>query len=208
MAKKGGSKQKKMNARVDFTPMVDMIMLLVTFFMLCTTLIKPQTMEISMPSDKNDLNEDNQSQIAASKAITILLDENNKIYYYTGKPDEAKLVETSYGKDGIRNALMHLNAAAQQQVQALKKEFETKRSSNPTVDAKNQEEYKKRLADIKNGKNTPNVIIKATDKATYKNLIDVLDEMQICSIGKYVIDNIADGDLAKIKDYKANPAQQ
>lgn len=197
-----------MNARVDFTPMVDMIMLLVTFFMLCTTLIKPQTMEISMPSDKNDLNEDNQSQIAASKAITILLDENNKIYYYTGKPDEAKLVETSYGKDGIRNALMHLNAAAQQQVQALKKEFETKRSSNPTVDAKNQEEYKKRLADIKNGKNTPNVIIKATDKATYKNLIDVLDEMQICSIGKYVIDNIADGDLAKIKDYKANPAQQ
>lgn len=208
MAKKGGSKQKKMNARVDFTPMVDMIMLLVTFFMLCTTLIKPQTMEISMPSDKNDLNEDNQSQIAASKAITILLDENNKIYYYTGKPDEAKLVETSYGKDGIRAALMRLNAAAQQQVQALKKEFETKRSSNPTVDAKNQEEYKKRLADIKNGKNTPNVIIKATDKATYKNLIDVLDEMQICSIGKYVIDNIADGDLAKIKDYKANPAQQ
>ena len=208
MAKKGGSKQKKMNARVDFTPMVDMIMLLVTFFMLCTTLIKPQTMEISMPSDKNDLNEDNQSQIAASKAITILLDENNKIYYYTGKPDEAKLVETSYGKDGIRNALMHLNAAAQQQVQALKKEFETRRSSNPTVDAKNQEEYKKRLADIKNGKNTPNVIIKATDKATYKNLIDVLDEMQICSIGKYVIDNIADGDLAKIKDYEANPAQQ
>lgn len=208
MAKKGGSKQKKMNARVDFTPMVDMIMLLVTFFMLCTTLIKPQTMEISMPSDKNDLNEDNQSQIAASKAITILLDENNKIYYYTGKPDEAKLVETTYGKDGIRNALMHLNAAAQQQVQALKKEFETRRSSNPTVDAKNQEEYKKRLADIKNGKNTPNVIIKATDKATYKNLIDVLDEMQICSIGKYVIDNIADGDLAKIKDYKANPAQQ
>lgn len=208
MAKKGGSKQKKMNARVDFTPMVDMIMLLVTFFMLCTTLIKPQTMEISMPSDKNDLNEDNQSQIAASKAITILLDENNKIYYYTGKPDEAKLVETTYGKDGIRTALMRLNAAAQQQVRALKKEFEQKRSSNPTVDAKNQEEYKKRLADIKNGKNTPNVIIKATDKATYKNLIDVLDEMQICSIGKYVIDNIADGDLAKIKDYKANPAQQ
>ena len=74
MARKGGSKQKKMNARVDFTPMVDMIMLLVTFFMLCTTLIKPQTMEISMPSDKEDLKENQQSQIAASKAVTILLD--------------------------------------------------------------------------------------------------------------------------------------
>lgn len=44
MAKKE-SKQKKMNVRVDFTPMVDMLMLLITFFMLCTSLSKPQTME-------------------------------------------------------------------------------------------------------------------------------------------------------------------
>ena len=43
--KKGGkSKQKKMTVRVDFTPMVDMNMLLITFFMLCTSLSKPQTM--------------------------------------------------------------------------------------------------------------------------------------------------------------------
>ncbi len=54
MAKKE-SKQKKMNVRVDFTPMVDMLMLLITFFMLCTSLSKPQTMELTMPS-----NDDNQ----------------------------------------------------------------------------------------------------------------------------------------------------
>lgn len=207
MARKGGSKQKKMNARVDFTPMVDMIMLLVTFFMLCTTLIKPQTMEITMPSDKEDLDEQNQSQIAASKAITILLDENNTIYYYTGKPDEAKLIGTTYGKDGIRAELLKLNAGARAKVEALKREFQLKRSSNVQQDAKNQEEYKARLKEIKNSDDTPNVIIKATEKATYKNLIDVLDEMQICSIGKYVIDKIADGDLAKIEAYKANPTQ-
>ena len=35
---KKGNKQKKMNIRVDFTPMVDMNMLLITFFMLCTSL--------------------------------------------------------------------------------------------------------------------------------------------------------------------------
>ena len=34
--KRGKSKQKKMTVRVDFTPMVDMNMLLITFFMLCT----------------------------------------------------------------------------------------------------------------------------------------------------------------------------
>lgn len=207
MARKGGSKQKKMNARVDFTPMVDMIMLLVTFFMLCTTLIKPQTMEIAMPSDKEDLDEQNQSQIAASKAITILIDGDNTLYYYTGKPDEAKLVKTSYGKDGIRAELLKRNAVARNKVEALKREFQLKRSSNVQQDVKNQEEYKKRLKEIKNSDDTPNVVIKATEKATYKNLIDVLDEMQICSIGKYVIDKIADGDVAKIEAYKANPAQ-
>ena len=44
-----------MTVRVDFTPMVDMNMLLITFFMLCTTLSKPQTMEISMPSNDKDI---------------------------------------------------------------------------------------------------------------------------------------------------------
>lgn len=55
---KKGSKQKKMNIRVDFTPMVDMNMLLITFFMLCTSLSKPQTMEISMPSNDKNITEE------------------------------------------------------------------------------------------------------------------------------------------------------
>ena len=207
MAKKTGSKQKKMNARVDFTPMVDMIMLLVTFFMLCTSLIKPQTMEIVMPSNKEDLTDDQKSQVAASKAITILIDEKDKLYYYTGLPDTAKLKETTYGQDGIRAALLSLNGVARVKIETLKREYALKQSSNPQVAAKNQEEYKEKVNKIKNGDDVPNVIIKATDNSTYKNLIDVLDEMQICWIGQYVIDKIADGDVAKIKEYEANPAK-
>lgn len=207
MAKKNSSKQKKMNARVDFTPMVDMIMLLVTFFMLCTSLIKPQTLEIVMPSNKEDLTDDQKNQVAASKAVTILIAEDNKLYYYTGLPDTAKLQETAYGKDGIRRVLLSLNRVAQSKIEALKREYALKQSSDPQTAARNQEEYKDKVSEIKNSDVTPNVIIKAEDKSNFENLIQVLDEMQICWIGKYVIDNIADGDLAKIKDYQAHPAK-
>ena len=64
-----------------------------------------------------------------------------------------------------------------------------------------EEECKKEIASVKSGKNTPTVIIKAMDKSTYKNLIDALDEMQICSIGKYVIVDITDGDRFLIDNY-------
>ena len=50
-----------------------MNMLLITFFMLCTTLSKPQTMEISMPSNDKDITENQKSMVKASQAITLLL---------------------------------------------------------------------------------------------------------------------------------------
>ena len=60
--------------------------------------------------------------------------------------------------------------------------------------AKQDEAFRKELSKIKSEKGVPNVIIKATDEAIYENLINVLDEMQICGIGKYVIDKISDFD--------------
>ena len=49
--KKKKGAQKKMSIHVDFTPMVDMNMLLITFFMLCTTMIKSQTLQIVLPTN-------------------------------------------------------------------------------------------------------------------------------------------------------------
>ncbi len=193
----GNSKQKKMNARVDFTPMVDMIMLLVTFFMLCTTLLKPQTMEIAMPSDKDDLKDEQRNQAKASEAITIIIDGENAIYYFEGKPEDATLTATTYGKDGIRQVLMRKNAKAQVEVEKLKKEW-----ANKEINEETKKLYQKSLSEIKNAKGTPTVVIKASDKATYKNLIDVLDEMQICNIGKYVIDKFAEFDQGMIDAVK------
>ena len=85
--KKGGSKQKKISVFVDFTPMVDMNMLLITFFMLCTSLSKPQTMEINMPSNDKKITEDDRDAVKASQAITLVLGGGDSIFYYTGQPN-------------------------------------------------------------------------------------------------------------------------
>src|SRR5690554_658684 len=82
---KGGKKRsKKASTKVDMTPMVDLAFLLITFFMLTTTFGKPQAMEVNMP-DKTD---DNQEQpLKESKTFTILLGENDIVYYYQGLQD-------------------------------------------------------------------------------------------------------------------------
>lgn len=193
--KKGGSKQKKISVHVDFTPMVDMNMLLITFFMLCTSLSKPQTMEINMPSNDKKITEQDQSKVKASQAITLVLAGGDSIYYYTGQPDYKNfnsLKLSSYKADGIRSLLLKRNSEAVSKINDLKKK---------KLDLKiTQEQFTAQAAEIKNGKNTPVVIIKAADRATYKNLIDALDEMQICNIGKYVIDKITPGELFLMKN--------
>ena len=209
MAKTGKSKQKKMNARVDFTPMVDMIMLLVTFFMLCTTLIKPQTMEIAMPADL-ETNEDNSTQVEESKAVTLLLDEGDAIYYFEGIPGQVTPEKTTYGKGGVRDKLLRKNQAAYQKIQQLKKEFQLQQSSDPQTFQKNKEAFEAKMKEIMGGDDTPNVIIKATDKATYYNLVDALDEMKICNIGKFMINDFTPEDQKILDEAKgvATPTNQ
>ena len=194
------SKQKKMNARVDFTPMVDMIMLLVTFFMLCTTLLKPQTMQITMPSDKDDIKKEQKSQVQTDEAITIIIGKDNKLYYFEGKPSEAQLQETAYGKDGIRAVLLRKNQKAKVQVDALRRKLQAQFTGNVEQAKKNKEQFKEELRKIKNADGTPTAIIKPLDESTYLNLIDVLDEMQNCYIGKYVIDKVNDQDKKMVEE--------
>lgn len=202
MAQQGKSKQKKMNVRVDFTPMVDMMMLLITFFMLCTSLAKPQTMELSMPSNDKNLQDQDKSVTKESYTITIYCTAGNQVYYVAGmvKPDDPScLKKTTWGKDGIRSVLInHTTEDGSQpikEVMAAKAKLDEDKAKNPK---KYQEDsvYNNELSKIKSGIidgqkiETMTVIIKATDNSNYKNLVDALDEMQICSVGKYVIDKI------------------
>lgn len=204
MAKKKESKQKKINVRVDFTPMVDMLMLLITFFMLCTTLSKPQTMELTMPSNDDTTTDEQKNEAKASETVTIYVAANNKIFYGEGIPQYDNpnwLKETTWGNDGIRNALReHATENGTKPVKRIElavKELNSKKDKEKWSD----EELRKRISDVKAG-NLPDgekiptltIVIKPTDNASYTNMVDALDEMQILSIGTYVIDKISADD--------------
>ena len=204
MAKKKMSKQKKMSSRVDFTPMVDMMMLLITFFMLCTTLSKPQAMQLTMPSNDKNVQDEDKSAAKASHTITLILAGNNKIYHIDGLPnyeDPTCLKETTWGKDGIRKVLMsHVTEegiAPVAKIMVAKQKLDEKKIKYNMADSI----YQKELSELKNGNingekiPTLTIIIKPLDTASYKNMVDALDEMQICSIGKYVIDKVNENDL-------------
>lgn len=200
----GGGKKgqpQKLNLRVDFTPMVDMNMLLITFFMFCTSLSKPQTMDIVMPTKETNLDEQDKNEVKASKAITVILGEKDVIYYYEGEPqydNYASLKVTDYSPEGFRSILLERNAEQVQQMRELKIERAQKKIT--------EEEFKKQSAEIRGAKDGQVVVIKPTNGASYKNLVDVLDEMQICSIGKYAVVDLADGDNFLVENYNTKGA--
>jgi len=102
--KKGGKiRSKKSSTRIDMTPMVDLAFLLLTFFILTTTLSKPQTMEITMPEKPKP--EDKQPEVNEKKVLTLVLGANDKVYWYVGITEpEAK--KTDFSKDGVRKVLV------------------------------------------------------------------------------------------------------
>jgi biopolymer transport protein ExbD len=185
---KGGKpKTKKISTRIDMTPMVDLGFLLITFFILTTTLIKPQTMEISVPSKKNT---EKPPELKNSLAITILPGKNDVVYYYFGAPKDGvdpEVTKSDFSPTGLRKMLLERNATVYQKVMELKKKNEARQLADST--------FKKEAALARADQNSPMVIIKATDEASYKNLVDVLDEMQICNVGRYAIVDISPYDL-------------
>jgi len=140
---------------MDMTPMVDLGFLLITFFIFTTTISEKKTMKLFMPKDKGD-----STELPASKVLSVLLGENNKVYAYEGKFEDAakenKVVSTSYNEnDGIGNLIR---------------------------------EKQKRLQQVnKDGKNALVFLIKPTTQSSYKNVIDALDETTINDVKKYMI---------------------
>jgi biopolymer transport protein ExbD len=196
--KKGGKKRsKKASTRVDLTPMVDLGFLLITFFMLATTLIKPQTMEINLPRNDKIAKKD-ETKVKMSKAITIILGKNNKVFYYFGETDpkthlDPTVVMTDFSKTGIRSMLLDRNKDIMAKIKELRKIKQKTQMSD--------EEFRKEASTIRADKDAPVVMITATDEAKYDNLVNILDEMQICNVSKYAIVDLSTHHKDLIKPY-------
>lgn len=170
--KKGGKvRSKKSNPGVDLTAMVDLAFLLITFFMLTTTLSKPQSMPLAMP-DTEEIDTDPPMPIDENRMVTILIGNNNKLMWYRGKfetPKEAP-TEAVFGKNGIRQDLLKQIAIGK---------------AIATQDGKPDQGLV--------------VNIKASDKASYKNLVDILDEMAITKPQLYAIGDITPAEIDLLK---------
>src|SRR4051812_49380511 len=101
---KGGKvRSKKASTRVDLTAMVDLAFLLITFFMLTTTLSKPKAMDMVMPDTSKP---QEQLAVPASRTMTVLLGSGNKIEWYIGETGKSAPTVDHFGKDGLRKALV------------------------------------------------------------------------------------------------------
>jgi len=74
-------RSRKMAPKVDLTAMVDLAFLLITFFMLTTTLNKPSAMDIAMP-DKTKADVDSPILIDENRTATLILGDGKFMWYH------------------------------------------------------------------------------------------------------------------------------
>ena len=92
---------KKIGVRIDMTPMVDVIMLLLTFFMLTTTLATPQVMQINLPKgEKDDL-----VKVDATNVLYIRVSDQGNIYFSHGTADNQETAPENIALPNLRNEL-------------------------------------------------------------------------------------------------------
>jgi biopolymer transport protein ExbD len=193
---KGGKKKaKKFSTHIDMTPMVDLMCLLITFFMLTTAFSKPKAMEITMPEKNKD--DAPIVKINDKRTVNILISGDDKIYYYFGLADPKlplpTLTETNYSKDGIRKMLLQRNKIAFKAVTELREKVI--KGEEVMADST----LSRRVKDLKKSDpEAPLILIKADEKAKYKNLVDIIDEMSICTVASYAVVDISPLELQMI----------
>jgi biopolymer transport protein ExbD len=200
--KKGGGRRtpKKHGTHIDMTPMVDLMCLLITFFMLTTAFSKPKVMEITMPEKDNTQDPKDAPKVDAKRTYTILLTADDRVYWYAhgetpeGQPFPTTINKTDFSKDGLRKILLKKNERVFTEIYELKEKV--KKGELVLED----DSLNARIKRIKKAdKKSPIILIKADEKTKYKSIVNVVDEMAICNIANYAIVDIAPEEEALIE---------
>lgn len=181
---KGGKKRaKKQSTRVDMTPMVDLAFLLLTFFVLTATFSKPKSMELTFPAPPEKI----EDMPPIKNGITFLLTKDDRIFYYEGefraedneKGPKTTLSELNFSQSSLHKYLLDKNKKMHDQIRALDEQHKNKQLDDTT--------FKRLVKERKADKESYTYLIKTDDKATYKNVIDIIDELNVNVVGKYVM---------------------
>jgi len=193
--KSSGKKRAKKHApHIDMTPMVDLMCLLIVFFMLTTAFSKAKVMEINLPEKIKDPTKQEAPRISASRTLNLILGPDNKLYWYPGsvKPEDynnlppVSEIDYSDGPTGVRYMLLERNRSLFKKIADFNDQVLTGKL------VLSQDSVAKSIAQLKKIDDTgPIVLIKAYKKATYGNFVDILDEMNICGIARYTFVDIA-----------------
>ena len=174
----GGRHQKKRakkgSTHIDMTPMVDLAFLLLTFFILTTTMYKPSTLQLTFPVP----NPDKEKPPRVANAITLLLTKNDAIFYYRGGLEPTTQLERTDFKQ-LTTVLTVNNKTAIERIQGFQKDLIAKKITEAAFDS---------LKNVVQREETSHfAIIKPDKDAKFRNMIDMVDEMDIHGIGKYAV---------------------
>ena len=115
---KGGKvRSKKNGGKVDLTAMVDLAFLLITFFMLTTSLNKPQAMDVAMPDKNVEQDKNTDVDVDEHRSVTLVLGSDNKLVWYQGdvkNPLQGPTV-IDYSTEGLRSVLLKMQKLVPQQ---------------------------------------------------------------------------------------------
>jgi biopolymer transport protein ExbD len=187
----GVKKAKKLSTRVDMTPMVDLGFLLITFFIFTATMKSPTTLDLNMPKESDQKDE---TKIKQSGALTVMLGKDDHVYFYEGEltqENASQVFKSSTFKD-IRGEIIRKKTEVIKNHQHDDKCEEIKQKAKNKIPQDPNWEKADLDRDFM-------VIIKPTVEATYKNTVDILDEMTINAVKRFAMVKISDTEMDLIK---------
>ncbi len=171
--KPGAKKMKRHNLKIDMTPMVDLGFLLITFFVMTVEMSKPSATDLKMPKNGTG------TVLQQSAALTVLLGNENEIWYYHGDWNDAvkqkEIYQTSFSySNGLGEII---------------------REKQIVLD---------HIPAVHDGRGGLTILIKAAGNANYNGLVKVLDEVIINNVKRYALVDMTDDEKNFLNEKLSN----